>query len=491
MTGFKYNYSNPHRFLKVSFLIAIIGIFLLSCSRSYNPNIDRGSEYYYRVGYPEVRVAAIGLFNANSVPGINVTADVVYGSLIYKEFNDTLKAKINLEIQIVPSKKDSIGSSIDQNYSFSIRKKSKKAMDSGEVFTFERRYTVRPGSYDVYVSLTDLTSGKVTVRKTHAELPNPNSKTVNLTNVLLLGRDINSPNKNGYMPVTTYDVAGKIDTLKFEFQVNKPYKNNRMVVNMQLIRFKSDTMPAREMFAPNPSPSSIQYRGIDYDDKTVVETQKRVLQSETGNILIQYQTHRPRRGNYRFVVTLSGDGIPKKSSDYKARDFGVKSEDYPYVRTPRELAAPLYYLMSRKNYKKMMAIQNPDSLKGAIDKFWLGHIQNVQKAKGTLELYYQRVEQANKQFSNYKEGWKTDLGMMYILFGPPYYVDNSLDVMQWTYGYDRSDPDRNFIFIRTKLKTEYYPFYNYILQRHSSYFNLNYQRTQDWLTGYVLDHDSY
>ncbi len=488
MAGNINNSLKAHRLILIFILLSLSGLTFLSCSRSYNPDIDRGSDYLYRVGYPEMQIAAIGLFDANSVPGINVTADIEYSSLIYKDFNDTLQAKINLEIQIIPKDKDSTATSIDKSYSFSIKKKSGDKAAGFNDFTFEKRFPVKPGNYDIYVSLTDLTSGKTTVRKTHAELPNPDSGNVNLTNVLLLGRDIDNPAKRGYLPLTTYDVPGKIDTLKFEFQVNKPNNDKQLVINMRLIRFKSDTLPAREMYAPNPSPSNIQYRGIDYDEKTVVETQKRVLQSESGNILIQYQTHRPMRGNYRFEVTLSGDNITK-DADFKARDFGVKSEDYPYVRTPRELAAPLYYLMSRKNYKKMMAIQNPDSLKGAIDKFWLGHIQNVQKAKGTLQLYYQRVEQANKQFSNYKEGWKTDLGMMYILFGPPYYVDNSLDVMQWTYGYDRSDPNRNFVFIRTKLKTEYYPFYNYILQRRSFYFNLNYQRTQDWLTGYVLDHD--
>lgn len=478
----KYNIHSKSFLLGILILLSAL---LFSCARSYNPNIGRGSDYYYRVGYPELTVAAIGLFDAKGNPGINVTADVVYGSLIYKDLQDTMRASFNLQIQILPSKKDTSAShGVSSSFRLTIKKKNKEIIHSSKAFTFEKRFPVKPGNYKIYVSVTDLSSGKETVREAHASIPNPASKSIDLTNVLMLGNEPgNSP---AYIPITTYDVQGQVDTLKFEFQVSKPDANKPLDVKMQLIEFRSDTMPARPMYAPNPSPSSIQYQGIDYYDSKVVQQQNRILRSETGNILIQYQTKLPKRGNYRFKVTLSGDGVTKKT-DFKARDFGVKGIDYPYLRTPRELAAPLCYLMSKKNYRKMMAIHNPDSLKAAIDKFWLGHIKNPQKAKSVLKLYYDRVEQANKQFSNYKEGWKTDLGMIYILFGPPWYVWNSLDTMQWTYGYDRTDPDRNFFFVRPKLKNEYYPFYNYILQRQSGYFTVNYQRVQDWLTGYILD----
>ena len=40
----------------------------------------------------------------------------------------------------------------------------------------------------------------------------------------------------------------------------------------------------------------------------------------------------------------------------------------------------------------------------------------------------EEIEEANKQFSNYKEGWKTDMGMMYILFGPPWYIESTLEM---------------------------------------------------------------
>ena len=36
-----------------------------------------------------------------------------------------------------------------------------------------------------------------------------------------------------------------------------------------------------------------------------------------------------------------------------------------------------------------------------------------------LEEYYRRVDYANKTFTRYLAGWKTDRGMVYIRLGPP------------------------------------------------------------------------
>lgn len=487
MLNYKHNSIKITKVTNFFVLLLLISI-TYSCSNSYNPNINRGSNYLFQVGHPQATISAIGLFNQQGKPGIEVTTDIVYGSLIYKHKDGFYTANINIQIEIAKQKSDStLG--VSRNYNLSIRKKNKDIIHSGELMTFQKRFPVQPGNYKISVVVTDKDSKKQTVRVAHAAIPSPNTNQVNVTDVLLLAKNTSSKQKKVYLPVTTYDVPGKMDSLKFEFQVMKPKNSKQVDVNMKLIKFQSDTTPARPMYAPNPSPSSIQYRGIDYSEKTTIQTQKRILTTDDqGSILIQYQTVRPQIGNYRFEVTLGGDKVNKKQS-FKARDFSVKSRDYPNVRTPRELAAPLVYLMSKKKYKKMMAIKNPDSLKEAIDTFWLSNIGNKDKAKKVLQLYYDRVEQANKQFSNYKAGWKTDPGMIYILYGPPWYVDQSLNYMQWTYGYNRYDPLRNFEFVENKIPSKYYPFNNYILQRHNYYFNAHYQKVQDWLSGYVLTHD--
>jgi GWxTD domain-containing protein len=142
--------------------------------------------------------------------------------------------------------------------------------------------------------------------------------------------------------------------------------------------------------------------------------------------------------------------------------------------------------MGDDEYEELISIQNPDSLKTAIDQFWLKNIGDKIEAKQVIDLYYKRAEEANKQFSNFKEGWKTDTGMIYILFGPPWYVYTRLDQTSWAYAYDRNDPERNFQFFQPNLKSEFYPFQHYVLQRQQEYFNVEYRQRQLWLSGLIL-----
>jgi len=57
-----------------------------------------------------------------------------------------------------------------------------------------------------------------------------------------------------------------------------------------------------------------------------------------------------------------------------------------------------------------------------------------------MDEYYKRVSYANENFDGWKDGWETDRGMIYILFGPPDQVErtnpsmsNSTLYQIWTY----------------------------------------------------------
>jgi GWxTD domain-containing protein len=63
--------------------------------------------------------------------------------------------------------------------------------------------------------------------------------------------------------------------------------------------------------------------------------------------------------------------------------------------------------------------------------------------------YYSRVAYANERFKHYIDGWKTDRGMVYIIYGQPSYVDrHPLDVESKPYEiWEYYDIQRRFIFV--------------------------------------------
>jgi len=78
------------------------------------------------------------------------------------------------------------------------------------------------------------------------------------------------------------------------------------------------------------------------------------------------------------------------------------------------------------------------------------------------------------------------MGIMYILFGPPWYVEMTLSEKIWRYSNNFYDFETNFTFRSYKFKNKFYPFDNYQLVRNQQYFSLQYQQGQKWLNGLIL-----
>lgn len=454
-------------------------LFLTACSNSYVDKIEKGADYKYVPGYPELRVAASGFLSENDSAFINVASEIVYASLVFKKRDSLYKAEATISYQII----DLINpENIIEAKEFPIRITSRSNQLSFDQNTYkvERDFLVNPGNFKVITSITDNNTGKQINRITDISIPDPKEDVNNITNIRIFSK--NNQESSSFIPVATFDIQNDTDSLKFAFQITNNKSSEPLTINTRLVQFEADTSIARPMNYTNYSPSSIEYKGIDYSEKEEINTNRRVLTNQ-GNVSIEFTFPKLQRGNYRFEV-FSNKG--SENELYKARDFSIKSSSYPSLSTARELARPLYYLMSEKEYEKLMEIEDDLELKKAMDRFWLTNIKNSKIAKSVVELFYERVEEANKQFSNFKEGWKTDQGMIYILFGPPWYVDSSLNRTAWRYSYNSADPEKNFFFEAPKMNNKFFPFDNFILERSPSYYTIQYQQVEEWLSGLIL-----
>lgn len=113
-------------------------------------------------------------------------------------------------------------------------------------------------------------------------------------------------------------------------------------------------------------------------------------------------------------------------------------EGFPMVNSPASALAPLRYLSTESEFKRLLEYKD---YKMAIDSFWLERAsQQTQRAKNMIKRYYSRVELVNKLFSSFREGWKTDRGLIYIIYGAPTEVyRDKLGEEEWVYG-ERGNP---------------------------------------------------
>ncbi len=122
-------------------------------------------------------------------------------------------------------------------------------------------------------------------------------------------------------------------------------------------------------------------------------------------------------------------------------------ETFPQVKTADDLLGPLVYLTSSAEFRD---IRMESNRKLAIDNFWLQLNADITSSRELIRIYYNRVYFANLFFSSFKEGWKTDRGMIYIIFGPPRMLEKSVEKEKWTYFTKKGGNTAIFEFKRTE-----------------------------------------
>ena len=464
-------------------VLALLFIFM-GCNKNINPNIKTGSELNYTIGFPEVNISSVGYISPENQPYIRVTANVVYGSLIFKSNSDsdTLTSNVNISYRVKDIDSEQLMLSDSDN--LVITNTDNKITESQEMFTYTKHLDVPLGSYEIKVTLTDQLSSKSVSHLSNAFITGEKADNPNISNVELLAK--NNKTDDDFKTIPTYHVASKYDSLKFRFQVTNTKQYERLTVSSRLMRFRSDTNYARRLGTRDYTSSDIQYKGLDYDFHETINETQRVL-TQPGNIFVEINFPTISRGNYRYEVTISRNNNDVIAT--KARDFSMKSKNFPNVVTVRELARPLVYIMDDDKYEKMMKLKDPAKIKKRMDEFWLQKMKNLNEARNIIEYYYQRVVEANKKFSNFKEGWKTDKGMVYVLFGPPIFTDISSrsGVLFWHYSYSYNLEDRAFLFERVRPYKADFPFHHYIVDRKFLYNTEVYKQVQLWLNGQIIE----
>jgi GWxTD domain-containing protein len=135
--------------------------------------------------------------------------------------------------------------------------------------------------------------------------------------------------------------------------------------------------------------------------------------------------------------------IPGKTSGIIVRK---NSHNYPLVDEANQLFPPLRYITTKGEYEEM---SKSSYAKPLVDAFWLESGATKERARELIRIYYTRVEEANRYFTTYTEGWRTDRGMIYLVFGPPIELEISESQEKWHYG--SADDESEIVFTFNKL----------------------------------------
>ncbi len=115
-------------------------------------------------------------------------------------------------------------------------------------------------------------------------------------------------------------------------------------------------------------------------------------------------------------VTLSqGDFEETKSTVVRLKHKGLS----PYIRDMNLALEQMKYILSTEEKSRIRKAKNKQKEKLFFD-LWKDRDPTPNTPFNELmEEYYRRVEFSNEHFSNFQQGWRSDMGMIYILMGPP------------------------------------------------------------------------
>ena len=191
---------------------------------------------------------------------------------------------------------------------------------------------------------------------------------------------------------------------------------------------------------------------------------EKVLKADSSFILRQKDFLPAKSGLYLFQEdTLSASGFA----------IFVADAPFPKYNTISGLSGPLIYLTTADEQRELKNVNNE---KAKFDKIILGITKDTERARSFMRNYYQRIEQANRHFTGYKEGWKTDMGMIFAVFGSPTEISRTGATEVWYYDGTKT----KFIFQRSG--SVFAP-YNWFLQRDNSFSQVWFSTIDLWRKG--------
>lgn len=183
-----------------------------------------------------------------------------------------------------------------------------------------------------------------------------------------------------------------------------------------------------------------------------------------------------------FTLDLERPGVyhlrPDENGD-RGYTLFVLDQAYPYVANGTDMLRPLRYITSMQEYER---ISTSSDVRRAIERFWLDAAGDRERAREAIRIFYSRVENANRWFTAHVEGWRTDRGLVHIIFGTPNHIYRSDNGETWTFGEENNLMSLTFTFTR---RSGPYTDNDLALQRDPALKGAWYRNVESWRNGRV------
>ena len=264
----------------------------------------------------------------------------------------------------------------------------------------QRSIILTPGIYSLRTQLKDQESKKISTIIRKVIVGNYVTRAINLSDLMLIKKVSLDGERRNIVPNISGNIGESSNTFYLFFEIY-------------------NTVPD--------DPLEIHYLITDGKGRQVLDKrQEYIPKSGRTQIIAKFDSTDYATGAYTVSVEVVSqrekhDVIPV----LKQKGFFVRWGNMPLsINDLDEAVLQLRYIAKEKEFDAIEEAPNEGEKRRLFEEFWKRRDPSPDtKRNEFMEEYYQRVEYANRHFSHYIAGWRTDMGMVFIIFGSPNNVE--------------------------------------------------------------------
>lgn len=350
---------------------------------------------------------------------IDAFLQIPYANLQFIKIKDGYQSRYKISILIMDEDKERRLDEISWKERVFV-KKFEATNSSRNAAVSLKSFNLKPGDYYLKCSLEDLDSEKISFFNVEYKVQEF-SRVLSMSEIVLIDKKVKTAGGEQIIPNISRKVDKDNEFLEFFYEIYSDSEKN----------------------------VTVDY--LIYDVKREMSFTTSILKSISAgrNILVEkLKDFELKLGEFKLTLTLK-DGSDEL--DIRHKTFNSIIYGFPITITDLDKAiSQLKYIATTTEEDYIVAAENYDERLQRFIDFW----KVKDPSPGTVENemlfeYYRRVAYADEHFDSYYDGWRTDMGMIYITLGPPSQVDrhpfsdSGKPYEIWTY----YEINRDFIFI--------------------------------------------
>jgi GWxTD domain-containing protein len=323
-------------------------------------------------------------------PRLDVYLEVPLENLQFKRnySNNRYDASLNYAIIIKNYANETVINETFTDYISTSRDEQKTLKEASKFIVKE--YYLNPGRYSVNVSISDINTKREESKSAVINISDFTQQDVSFSDIMLVSNLEESNGKKRITPLVDRNVG---DLKEFYLFLEVYNEKNENIIN------------------------TFSYRIIDDKNKVLGHgSYVYNLYPGANKIIEKITTDNIISGAYKFELRdNSSDAL------IAVKDFYSKWTNIPInVKDLNLVVDQLIYIASSDELKKIKSARTRDDKEKRFVEFWRSKDPSPNTGRNELmEEYYNRIKVANERYSHWIDGWKTDMGMVYIIYGNP------------------------------------------------------------------------